>query len=330
LARVLEEPEEPPPARVFKRGKPEEPGDLVPRQFLPILAGPDAKPFTEGTGRYELAKAIASKDNPLAARVWVNRVWGHLMGRGLVATPSDFGVRSDPPSHPELLDWLAHALMEDGWSTKHLIRTIVLSRTYQQSSNDRADAREIDPANELYWRANRKRLELEPLRDAMLMTAGSLDLTVGGRSVDLADQPDCRRRTLYLAVRRESLPTLFRSFDFANPDLHVPARHETTVPQQALYLLNSPFVAEGAQALARRASGDSDDDDAWVRRVYRIALGREPLSQELQRARAFLAAASSASASTDLRGPDQVKEPLSPREKLAQALLMCNEFAFVE
>ncbi|MGO9600882.1 MAG: PSD1 and planctomycete cytochrome C domain-containing protein [Isosphaeraceae bacterium] len=329
LARVLEEPEEPPPARVFKRGKFEDPGEEIPRQFLPILAGPDAKPFTEGSGRYELAKAIASKDNPLTARVWVNRVWAHLIGRGLVGTPSDFGVRSDPPTHPELLDWLACALMEDGWSTKRLIRTIVLSRTYQQSSNDRADAREIDPANELYWRANRKRLELEPLRDAMLMTAGSLDLTVGGRSVNLADEPDCRRRTLYLAVRRENLPTLFRSFDFANPDMHVPARHETTVPQQALYLLNSPFVAEAARALDRRAWGETGDDEVqWVRRAYRIALGREPGSQELDRARAFLAAASSASAL--VRGPGPASPSLSPRQKLAQALLMSNEFAFID
>ncbi|MBV8488696.1 MAG: PSD1 domain-containing protein, partial [Planctomycetaceae bacterium] len=294
LARVLEESEEPPPACVFKRGKPEEPGDVVPRQFLPILSRPDAKPFTEGSGRYELAKAIASKNNPLTARVWVNRVWTHLMGRGLVATLSDFGVRSDPPSHPELLDWLACALMEDGWSTKRLIRTIVLSRAYQQSSDDRGDGREIDPANELYWRANRKRLELEPLRDAMLMTAGTLDLTVGGRSVNLADQPDCRRRTLYLAVRRENLPSLFRAFDFANPDLHVPARHETTVPQQALFLLNSPFVAEAARALACRASAETGDDESqWVRRAFRIALGREPESRELDRARVFLAAAAS-------------------------------------
>jgi hypothetical protein len=325
LARVLDDPEEPPPSRVFKRGKPEEPGDVVPRQFLPILAGPDAKPFTEGNGRYELAKAIASKDNPLTARVWVNRVWADVMGRGLVATPSDFGVRSDPPSHPELLDWLACALMQEGWSTKRLIRTIVLSRTYQQSTNDRPDAHEVDPANELYWRANRKRLELEPLRDAILMTAGSLDLTVGGRPVDLADHPDCRRRTLYLAVRRENLSTLFRSFDFANPDMHVPARHETTVPQQALFLLNSPFVAEGARALAHRAS--CDDDDVWLRRVYRIALGREPVGLELERARAFLAASSSAAT---FRSSDPTSAPLSPREKLAQVLLMCNEFAFID
>ena len=251
------------------------------------------------------------------------------MGRGLVATPSDFGVRSDPPTHPELLDWLACDLMEDGWSTKCLIRAIVLSRTYQQSSNDRTDAREIDPANELYWRANRKRLELEPLRDAMLMTAGSLDLTVGGRSVNLAEQPECRRRTLYLAVRRENLPSLFRSFDFANPDMHVPARHETTVPQQALFLLNSPFVAEAARDLARRATGETEDDEVqWVRRAFRIAPGAEPGSQEIERARTFLAAASSLPA--DARGPGPGKDPLSPRQKLAQVLLMCNEFAFID
>ena len=131
-----------------------------------------------------------------------------------------------------MLDWLATSLVSDGWSTKRLIRKIVLSRTYQQTSIDRSGPRAIDPANELLWRMNRKRLELEPLRDAMLSASGLLDLTAGGRSVDIGDDPNCRRRTLYLAVKRENLPSFFRAFDFANPDLHVPARHETAVPSR--------------------------------------------------------------------------------------------------
>ena len=157
LARVLDDPEEPAPPRVFRRGKPEEPGDEVPRRFLTVLAGPIP-------GRSSMAPAVMSwpgrspaSDNPLTARVWVNRVWGHLVGRGLVATPSDFGTRTAAPTHPELLDWLASSLMADGWSTKRLIRKIVLSRTYQQASLDRPESRAIDPANELLWRMNQKR-----------------------------------------------------------------------------------------------------------------------------------------------------------------------------
>ena len=293
MARVLDDPDQPAPARVFRRGKPEEPGEEVPRRFLPLLGGSDAKPFVDGSGRYELARAIARKDNPLTARVWVNRVWGHLLGRGLVATPSDFGTRSPAPSHPELLDWLANSLMADGWSTKRLIRKIVLSRTYQQASTDRPASRAIDPANELLWRMNRKRLELEPLRNAMLAASGLLDLDLGGRPVDIAEEPNCRRRTLYLAVKRQNLPSFFRAFDFANPDLHVPARHETTVPQQALFLLNGSFVAEQARSLARRVEqGLPTDDEAWVRRAYRAALGRDPSIDDRNQAVAFLAAAS--------------------------------------
>ncbi len=344
LARVIDDPDELAPPRVFRRGKPEEPGDEVPRRFLPVLEGSEARPFVDGSGRYELARAIADKNNPLTARVWVNRVWGHLLGRGLVATPSDFGTRSAAPTHPALLDWLASSLMADGWSTKRLIRKIVLSRTYQQASSDRPEPRTSDPANDLVWRMNRKRLELEPLRDAMLAASGLLDLTAGGRSVDLADQPNCRRRTLYLAVKRESLASLFRAFDFANPDLHVPARHETTVPQQALFLLNGPFIAEQARALARCAEQRLPaDDEAWVRKAYRAALGRDPRSEDLDRALGFLKAASAltvtspglaeearSGSAADSVVSESASQTLSPREKLAQVLLLCNEFTFVD
>jgi hypothetical protein len=292
MARVISDSDQPAPARVFRRGKPEDPGEEVPRRFLLILGGSDSSPFGEGSGRYELARAIASKENPLTARIWVNRVWGHLLGRSMVVTPSDFGTRSPAPSHPELLDYLASSLVSEGWSTKRLIRKIVLSRTYQQSSADRPEPRASDPANELLWRMNRKRLELEPLRDAMLAASGALDLTTGGRPVDLTDQPYSRRRTLYLAVKREKLPAFFQAFDFANPDMHVPARHETTVPQQALFLLNGPFVAEQARALARRAEhGGPAADDSWLRQVYRTAMGRDPSTQDRSQAIDFLARA---------------------------------------
>lgn len=291
-ARVLEDPEDPPAQSVFVRGRPDQPGEEVPRQFLGVLAGKNRKPFTDGTGRLELARAIASKDNPLTARVWVNRVWAHLFGRGIVETTSDFGLRTNRPTHTELLDFLANSLTENDWSTKQLIRQIVLSNTYRQASADRPDAKTIDPNNTLLWRMNRKRLEVESLRDSLLAVAGKLDTTIGGRSVNLNDQPLSPRRAIYLLVDRGNLPSLFRVYDFANPDLHTPGRHETTVPQQALFLLNSPLVHEQARGLAKRADDMKPTDDAtWVRFAYRYALARDPAADEVALGVKFLAAA---------------------------------------
>src|SRR5205814_5489906 len=165
---------------------------------------------------------------------------------------SEFGSRSTPPSHPELLDWLAATFIEDGWSLKKLHRRIVLSSVYLQSSFDRDDARKIDPENRLYWRANRRRLDLESMRDTLLFVAGRLDRTMGGRPVDIVNDSKNARRTVYGLVDRQSLPGLFRAFDFAAPDQSVERRPMTTVPQQALFGLNSPFMAEQAKALAAR------------------------------------------------------------------------------
>lgn len=285
-ARLLVDPDEPATPRVRIRGQADARGDEVPRQFLAVLAGDQRKPFTQGTGRRELADALAAKENPLTARVWVNRVWAHLFGRGIVATTSDFGLRSSPPTHPELLDWLALTLMEDGWSTKKLIRRIVLSKVYQQASGDRTDT-QADPENTLLWRMNRKRLEFEPLRDAMLAAAGNLNTTLGGRPVTEPTQSN--RRSLYLFVDRGSLSPVLRTFDFANPDLSSPGRHETTVPQQALFLLNNPFVIEQARKLAARSA--TKDDAAWVRAMYATTFTRQPTADEVSRAVAFLQAA---------------------------------------
>jgi hypothetical protein len=291
-ALVLRDPEEPVTPHVFVRGKPEQQGEEVPRQFLEVLAGPARKPFANGTGRLDLARAIASPDNPLTARVWINRVWMHHFGAGLVTTPSDFGLNSSPPSHPELLDWLAARFVANGWSTRQLHRLLVLSSTYQQASADRPEGRQIDPENRLLWRMNRRRLEVEPLRDALLAVGGGLDRTVGGRSVDLGEQPLSGRRTVYTRIDRQQIPGLLRAFDFASPDLHSPQRHETIVPQQALFLLNSPLVAAQARGLAARLDRLAGrDDEAWVRQAYRLTLGREPGAEEVAAARRFLQAA---------------------------------------
>jgi hypothetical protein len=274
---------------VFQRGNPGRRGPEVPRRFLKVLSPAERPAFAEGSGRLELARAIASPSNPLTARVLVNRVWMHHFGQGLVRTPSDFGLRSDPPSHPELLDWLAGEFVRNGWSIKALHRQILLSSTYRQASEDRGDARAKDPENLLLWRQNRRRLEFEPLRDSLLAAAGRLDARMGGRGVPIADPPFSTRRSVYSFIDRQNLDAVFRTFDLASPDASSPKRFETTVPQQALYMMNHPFVAEQARALAARAEvADAPDDAARVRWLYRHLFGREPSEAEFGRGREFL------------------------------------------
>jgi hypothetical protein len=278
--------------RVFKRGNQNNPGEEVPRQFLAVLTGPQRKPFQKGSGRLEMAQAIASKNNPLTARVMVNRIWMYHLGSPLVRTPSDFGLRSEPPTNPELLDFLATRFMEDGWSLKKMHRLIMLSSVYQQSSDDNPAARKTDPENALYWRMNRRRLEFEAMRDSLLFASGKLDLTVGGPSVELTTQPFTTRRAVYGFVDRQNLPNLFRTFDFASPDTTSPQRFSTTVPQQALFLMNSPFVVDQARQLALRAGVTASKPAAEkIRQLYRLAYGRDAAPDEVTMALRFLKAA---------------------------------------
>ena len=253
----------------------------MPRRFLPVLEGSEARPFVDGSGRYELARAIAGKNNPLTARVWVNRVWGHLLGRGLVATPSDFGTRSAAPTHPELLDWLASSLMADGWSTKRLIRKIVLSRTYQQASSDRPEPRASDPANDLVWRMNRKRLELEPLRDAMLAASG-LAGPHRGRSLGGPCRPAELPSPHALPGRQAREPGVaLPRIRFRQPRPARPGQARDHRAPAVLFLLNGPFIAEQARAPGRRAEQRLPaDDETWVRQAYRATLGRDPSGEE--------------------------------------------------
>jgi hypothetical protein len=267
---------------VFVRGNAGNRGESVPRQFLSVLAGENRQPFGPGSGRLELARAIASRDNPLTARVIVNRVWLHYFENPLVRTPSDFGLRSEPPSHPELLDYLAASLVEHNWSLKDMHRLILKSATYQQASADRAQCRKLDPENRYLWRMNRKRLDFESLRDGLLAAAGQLDRTLGGPAVELTKTPWSRRRTLYGLIDRQNLPSLFRTFDFASPDTHSPGRFTTTVPQQALYMMNSPFLAEMVRGLASHPQlATTTELRERIERVYRLGLGRPPVSQEV-------------------------------------------------
>ena len=323
-AMVLNDSREPFRARVFLRGNPNNPGDEVPRQFLSVVAGPSRTPFEKGSGRLELAQAIASRENPLTSRVMVNRVWLGHFGRGLVTTPSDFGVRSDPPSHPELLDWLAEAFSASSpprppgtagvppagggtspvaraasnagphalnWSLKALHRLIVTSATYRQSSQASPQAVALDPDNRLLSRMNRRRLDFEGMRDALLAASGELDRTIGGRCVDVV-KADNNRRSVYASIDRQNLPGLFRVFDFASPDTHSPQRYETTVPQQALFLMNSPFIIRQARALvARPEIARQTSERAKIEQLYRHAYARPPSVEEINLGMRFLRAA---------------------------------------
>jgi hypothetical protein len=270
---------------IFRRGNPSAPGKRVARQFLGALSGERRQPFREGSGRLELAHAIADAENPLTARVIVNRVWMHHFGKPLVRTPADFGLRSDPPSHPQLLDWLAATFIENGWSMKWLHRKILLSATYRQTSDHRADAAAVDPENRLLWKMNRVRLDFEATRDSLLAVAGGLDFRVGGPSADVLGN----RRSVYTRVDRHKLPGLLRTFDFPSPDALSPQRAETTVAPQALFLMNHPFLVECAsRLLALPEVADAETQDARIDRLYALLFQRAPDADERAWGRTFL------------------------------------------
>lgn len=297
-AMVLVDNQTPSDPVIFKRGNPGNPGSKVPRQQLALVSGTNRVPFQRGSGRLEWAESIVSTNNPLTARVWVNRMWQHHFGNPLVRTPSDFGVRSDPPVNPELLDYLAVRLMESGWSVKALHRELLLSATYRQSSDPLASggttnwvakAEVQDSANTLYWRMNRKRTDFESMRDSLLAVSGSLDRSLGGRAVEMYDtEKPTVRRTLYGFIDRQNLPGILRSFDFASPDATSPGRFQTSVPQQALFWLNSRSVANEAQALLERPEIAKVSLEARVRRLYQLTYQRDPSAEEQGAARKFL------------------------------------------
>ncbi|MBC8137940.1 MAG: PSD1 domain-containing protein [Fibrella sp.] len=294
VAMAVEDVEKPGEGRIFKRGNPGNQGDVAPRRFLLALS-PKKEPrpeWTNTSGRLELARAIASPQNPLTARVFVNRVWRWHFGQGIVRTPSDFGMQGEKPTHPELLDHLASQFVADGWSVKKLHRRIVLSATYRQASRFDAKSYAADPENRLLWRQNRKRLDLEQIRDSLLSASGKLNLkTVGGPAEEMWNAPFMTRRALYGKIDRQNLPQTFRTFDFASPDSTNAGRFVTTVPQQSLYFLNAPLAIEQARTLANLTEiGSAKDDATRVRILYRRLFGRSPLSEELAIGTRFLSA----------------------------------------
>jgi hypothetical protein len=271
------------------RGNPASRGPVVPRQFLQILSQNDPQPFKDGSGRLELARNIASKDNPLTTRVIANRIWLHHFGEGIVRTQDDFGTRSEPPTHPELLDWLASTFVEQGWSFKKMHRLIMLSAVYQQSSDDDARKVQVDPDNKYLWQMNRRRLEFESLRDTILAIGGRLDLTVGGPSVRLNAEPYPTRRTIYGYIDRAQLPGMLQAFDFASPDLTTGKRPTTIVPQQALFMMNSSLVVEQARNLAHRPDFLAAKADAEkIELLYKLIYQRAPRDIEKRLALDYL------------------------------------------
>ena len=279
------------PAQVFRRGNPANRGDIVPRQMFASLVD-ESVMFNEGSGRRELAEQITSPENPLTSRVWVNRLWKQYFGEGLVRTPSDFGLRAQSPSHPELLDWLAKSLIDSGWRTKEIHRLIVQSATYQQAGIDshvpemRVQGIAKDPGNQWLWYYRPKRLSFEAMRDSMLAISGELSSDVGGRAVPLfVEGAGPKRRTLYGSIDRQFVPSVLRMFDFANPDLHAPQRSDTTVPQQSLFAMNHPFVAGRAKSLVSRLFSDTDRDEVnqreYTNRLFDAVFQRIPSDSEM-------------------------------------------------
>ena len=300
---------------VFLRGNTETKGDLVKRRFLKVLAQNEPKSFTQGSGRLELAEAIADPNNPLTARVIVNRVWSIFFGRGLVATPSNFGQLGSLPSHSELLDDLAVRFMENNWSIKWLVRELVLSSTYQQNSQKISRNELIDPTNIYLWRMNRRRLSVEQWRDSILAASNNLDRR-GGESLELTDAKNVRR-TIYGRVSRKKLSDILIQFDYPDANVHSAKRSDTTTAIQKLFIINSSFMVEQAKGLAKRITGDSSATDlTHIQSTYALLYNRQPTREETDLGLAFL------------RLPAEGK--LTRWEQYSHALLAANEMMFVD
>jgi hypothetical protein len=270
---------------VLSGGNVSKPGELAPRGFLTVLAKGDPA-FHHGSGRLELAEKIFTDAAPLAARVIVNRVWAWHFGKPLVDTPSDFGAQGEKPTHPQLLDDLAARFIANGWSLKWLHREIMLSAAYQQTSKPRQSAMKIDPINNLLWRMNPRRLDIEAYRDCILQASGNLDTASGGLSMDL-DQPLNNRRTVYARISRGRASNLLRLYGFPEATMHSPGRETTTTPLQQLFVLNSPFMREQAAALLQRVAKEPDVN-ARLRAMYQKVMARDPSDHELDLAHEYL------------------------------------------
>ena len=397
-AMVVQDSEAPKDSYVFKRGDKNLKGEIVPRQFLDILTKGERKPFVDGSGRYEFAQSIISKDNPITARVAVNRTWMKHFVEGFVASPDDLGNMSEKPSHPELLDYLSAELVENGWTMKRLHRMIVLSNTYRQDSDPTAnplvvkkgavDPLKVDAGNRLLWRGNLRRLDFESIRDSMILLTGKMNPLVGGQPANITDEPFSYRRSLYGYVDRRRLSDTLSQFDYGDPDQANSKRNSTIVPQQALFFMNNALSVEVARAVASRKDVvNAMSEDQRIVAMFRCMFQRRPSSNEVRFAQEFLTKQKMMAATANLRpaakaaatgarpgakvvapvartaapstkgaavmapggeesmmtavttggaegimrnvGEMTARTPMTPMELLAQALLISNEFIYV-
>ena len=303
--------------KVYVRGNPANQGALAPRRFLRVVSGDTPKAFTSGSGRLELARAISDPSNPLTARVMANRIWAWTFGKGIVSTPSNFGFLGEKPSHPELLDWLASHFMESGWSVKTMVRTIVQSKAFKASS----ETNDQDAANTYLSRFPLRRLDVECWRDSVLAVSGNLEKTAGGPTFNLNDS-NSNKRTIYAKISRHDLHSLLRLFDFPDPNITSEKRVETTIPQQQLFMINSPFVQLQSKAFAKSLAALQGGTEDKIRKAYQTAFSRNPEPTELAMALAFLGQADDNSEKGTNR-QDRL-------ERFCQAILVSNEFLFMD
>ena len=315
--------EDPQDTEIRLRGQPRSLGESAPRGFLQVATSSDITlpSIEQGSGRFELANWMASDRNPLPPRVLANRIWLHLFGEGIVRTPDNFGTTGARPTHPALLDHLASELLRSGWSTRQLVRTIVLSRGWQMASTGGdPQATDIDPENKLLWRARKRRLDAETLRDSILAISNSLDPLRGGPTLppdfksEFTFQHSSNRRSLYIPVFRNQLHEIFTTFDFANPSFVVGKRFEGTIPTQALYLMNSPFIYQHAQTAADELQGAFVNLEEGIRRAYEQVLCRPPNAEELSLTREFLVSKN---------------DPREARTSLLRSLFACVDFQYI-
>ncbi len=303
---------------VFLRGNPMSRGEPVQAHFLTALSNSNLQPFTVGKRRLGLAKSIVDPANPVTRRVIVNWVWQHHFGRGIVRTPDNFGTRGDPPTHPQLLDYLAAIFQEDDWSLKKLHRRIMLTAVYQQAATENAESRVKDPDNKLLWRMPRRKLDLEAMRDSMLAVSGELSKSIGGKPFEFLSKPVIPRRSIYAFVNRDIISSLASTFDVANPTSCTVKRPETNVPQQTLFALNSDFIQDRAVALASlKEIASAKNDSERVRLLYQRAFSRYPEPQEVEIAIRYIQS-------------QNKNSKTNPWHRLAHVLLAANEFVFVD
>ncbi len=328
-------------ARVQLRGDPEQLGDEVPRRWLELFGGARV-PADGGSGRLALAAWLTDPHNPLVARVMVNRIWQHHFGQGLVRTPNDFGTRGQPPTHPELLDWLATRFIESGWDIQAMHRLILRSSAYRQAAGDPSSPAHqrglaVDPTNELYWRFERRRLSAEELRDSLLSVSGQLDLRPGGphpipptsswsftQHVPFAGVPETNQRSVYQLTLRNRRPVFMGLFDGPDPNASTPKRQETTVPTQALYFMNDAFFHGQAEQLALRCLA-APDDETRLTELFRLALQRGPTAPERAAAGSFRRNYEGQLAETPAND-----RPLAIWSAYARILLASNEFLYLD